>query len=93
MKSVNPKEDYTYTPEWAPEVTVHYVQPFGTTITSKEGFLDLYIDKFITKVDGLEIAEGCEGMPWSRLLPPRLSNEMFVKIQSLGKLEPEEVEG
>ncbi len=93
MKSINPKKDYKYTPEWAPEVTVHYVQPYGTTITAKEGFLDLYVDKFITAVDGLEIAEGCEDFSWSRLLPPRLANEAFVKIQSLRDLETEEVEG
>ena len=96
MKAINPNKKYEYVPEWAKEVTVHYVQPYGSTIpttSDKSGFFDQYLDKFITGIDGLEIPEGAEGSPWSNLIPPRLANEMFIKLSALKTLEDTEKEG
>jgi hypothetical protein len=95
MKSVDPTKEYTYTPEWAPEVTVYYCQPFGVTVPldGKAGFFNLYLDNFIRRIDGLEIPEENMKLPWSKLLPPRLANEMFTKITELAHLEDTEKEG
>ena len=96
MKSVDPTKEYEYTPDWAPEVTVHYVQPYGVTVPvsgGKSGFFNLYLDNFIRNIDGMEVPEANKNLPWSKLMPPRLANEMFTKITELAHLEDEELEG
>ena len=95
MKCVDPTKVYTYTPEWAPELTVYYVQPFGVTVPldGKAGFFNLYLDNFIRRVGGLEIPDHLLNQPWHKLIPPRLSNEMFTKITELAHLGDDEKEG
>jgi hypothetical protein len=95
MKAVDPKTDYTYSPKWAPEVTVHFCQPYGATIplSGKVGFFDLYLDKFVTAIDGLVILPENIGLPWSRLMPTLLANETFTEISKLGRLDAAEAEG
>ena len=95
MKSVDPKKQYEYRPEWAPEVTVFFVQPHGTTIPMNGigGFMDLYLDKFVAGIDGLEIPDENKKLPWSHLMPVRLANEVFTEISRISHLEDTEKEG
>jgi len=95
MISVDPTKEYTYTPDWAPEVTVYYCQPFGVTVPmdGKNGFFNLYLDSFIRRIDGLEVLAANAKLPWSKLMPPRLANEMFTKITELAHMGDVEKEG
>lgn len=95
MKAIDPKKVYEHKPEWAPEVTVYFVQPHGTTIPMNgiNGFMDLYIDKFVTRIDGLEIPEENVKLPWSKLMPVKLANEVFTEISRIAHLEDTEKEG
>lgn len=95
MKSVDPTERKRVA-ECDPSVIVYYVQPFGVTVPAdggKKGFFNLYLDNFINRIEGLEIPDEHKHLPWSRLMPPPLANEMFTEISSLAHLEDEEKEG
>lgn len=94
MKAVDPRKRYTYKPDWAPEVTVHFVQPHGPTVARNKGeFFQAYIDLFVVEVEGMEVHEDLKGFPWSDLMPTRLANEVFTEISKLNHLETEEKEG
>ena len=91
MKAIDPNKEYTYTPDYAPEVTAVFVQPHGPTESMHPSKLPAeYLRKFLKRVDGLEIPEELKGKPLHEILPVKLANDIFLQISRAGKLTEDE---
>ena len=94
MKFIDPNKELDFKPKSAPGVTAVYRQPSGATIsTTTADFYNLYLDRFLVRLEGMEVPESLKGQPWSKILPTTVANGIVAKIIASAHLTEEEQEG
>ena len=91
MKFIDPNMEFELVPKSAPDIVVVYRQPSGvTTSTDPSEIPSEYVNKYIVRIEGMEVPEHLKGLPWNSILPVSVANEAFVAIAKQGKLLEDE---